>query len=382
MISCTNLRIGISQPLESFSRVPDPRVNVLWAQSGRPPMSRTQALIKIESFVDLVISAQEPAYTFRQDKSGAWIATETRTGKGLTDVLPLLGLFDSGHDYSEKPYAFLEACWFYEDFSCRDLNLIGANPAWGRLYWPQEINWIADRIRQSARQDWFLRGVSDRKYESKWRAARIADYVATLLHRYSRLVLVRVDLFYRDAVRLNLSIDRLYRDLEQLLMQKDRHGYFQHLKGYVWAIEEGVRKGPHAHMLFIFDGAEIRDDVAMAQMIRRQWDGPITGGEGKSWSSNLNKLQFEEVGIGTIERTDRDACERAVRFATYLAKDPHRPEEDDPQYLRMKPAGARTFGVGQIEEESSSRGGRPLVNPVTWDVSDMQGIRWPCPSRK
>lgn len=381
MISCKSLRVGVTQSLVSFARLPDPRVGMLWAQAGRQPVSQTQALVQIEAFVDLAVRSQEPAYTLRQNMDGAWVAKETKIGHGLMDVLPLLGLFDSSHDYSEKPYAFLEACWFYEDFSCRDLNLLGANPAWARLYWPQEINWIVERIRHSARQDWFLRGESDRRYESKWRATRIADYVASLLHRFSRLVLVRVDFFYREDIRLGLSIDRLCSDLDQLLIHKDRHPYFQHLKGYVWAIEEGIRKGPHAHMLFIFDGADIRADGTMAEMIRGLWDGPITGGEGKSWSTNLNKNNLAEVGIGMIDRADRDACEKAVRFATYLAKDPHRPDEDGPQYVRMKPADARIFGVGQLDD-SNSRGGRPLINPIPWDISEMQGIRWPCSSRK
>lgn len=376
MIGCHVTRQGIQYPLSDYCRQRDSRLPMLWYQSGFEPVGQSMALMRIEKFVDKVVSSDKPAFRLKQDKSGMWVATETAVGRELMDTLPLLGLFDSQHDYSEKPYAFLDACWAIQTWWRLDLQVLGANPAMARLNHPGAMNSLVDKIRMSSRMDWFVRGRIDRRYWSKLRAQKVAGYVATRLHRYSKLLLIRVDFSYSKESRLTMTIDRLYQDFYRYLGLRYKHACFNHLVGYVWAIEEGTEKGPHAHALFILDGSKVREDISLGWTMHDLWVDDITGGAGSSRNCNAFKDEYDDIGIGMIERADVDACEKAVKFATYLAKDPHHPDVEEPQYLRMKPAGFDAFGTGQ-DYAADARSGRPPIHPTPWAIEDMRHIRWP-----
>ncbi|MFZ5697529.1 MAG: YagK/YfjJ domain-containing protein [Pseudomonadota bacterium] len=376
MISCKSNRKGIAFPLVEYRRKANRFIHKQWAKTGFNPIGRSMAMLQIEAFVDMVSRAHEPAFIIRHDSDRIHGVHMTNTGRGLIDVLPLLGLFDSDHDYSEKPYAFLDACWMTENVTGIDLSLVWMSPRALTLNYANELNWLVDKLRMSCRQDWFLRAASDRRYESGVRAKRIQTYLGSLLYTHSRLLFVRVDFGYPIIMRSMLTIDRVYEDLRQFLSLKDWHALFDHLVGYVWVVEEGGRKGPHIHLLLVYSGAQVRKDVALGGMICDLWEQRITCGVGVSRNCNAFKNQYVEIGIGMIERMDRAACERAVYYATYFAKDPHRLEEDDPQYLRMKPAGLDSFGTGEaILNENNV--GRPPTNPIPWVPDDMLGIRWP-----
>lgn len=376
MIGCNTRRPEIPFPLNEFSRHPDPRLPELWRQTGFSPVGRTQALIEIEKFVDKVVASQQPAYGIKPLQNGRHSVWITPLGERLMQVLPLLGIFDSFHDYSEKPYAFLRSCWSVENWLKVDLTMIGSNPRWGDTRFYEELNILIVSIREMAKSDWFNRCVSDRKYESKRRASEINAYVANLLFDFSKLLLVRVDLYFPEEVHLGLTVDRFYEALYRYLWLISWHPYFRHLKGYVWAVEEGIDKGPHAHFLFLFDGSVLCDDITLANMVRGLWDGEATDWTGTSWNCNLYKDRYDDVGIGMIERSDPDACRKAVYFATYLGKDPHHPDEDGPQYLRMKPAGAKVFSTGH-GPRSEPIGGRPPKKPVLWTPASFSHLRWP-----
>lgn len=377
MIGCTSARGGFLPALIHHNRQPDNRLPLLWNQAGYGSVGISEALIRIDEFSQSVSDSNQPACVFKTSKDGQSSASLTRLGTRLLSVLPMLGLFDSFHDYSEGPYAFLDACWHAESQFGIDLVVIGLNPAWAALHYARELNWLVDMIRMSARSDWYQRCTSDRIYKSRVRASKINGLVSGLLFQYSRLVLVRVDFGYWEGVREGVTMDRLLADRERLFELRKSHPVFAHLKGYVWAVEEGRTKGPHCHALFIFDGRHVAQDMSMGRCIRELWGREVTQGGGSSWCSNCRKERFDALGIGVIDRADPEACRNAVFFATYLAKDPHHPDQrDDPQYVRMRSPGARIFGTSQVECVST-RTGRPSIYPMAWRPEELQGLRWP-----
>ncbi len=377
MISCKTQRLGIHIPLQEYRRQVSPDLPMLWRMAGFKPVSQSRALRDIEAFVDKVLSSSEPAIIEGCHASPVFGVSVTRIGRELLETLPLLGLFDSEHDYTEKPYAFLDACWLIESMYRIDLSRVWADPHAQLASYSDALNGVVDKIRLSARQEWFRRGPSDRRYEAGYRANKIRQYVSGLLQRHAKLLLVRVDLGYARFARQSLTIGRLRDDLREFLFLKERgHPAFQHLVGYIWAIEDGHRKGPHVHLLLIYNGAAVWQDVNIGRTVCGLWENRVTGGVGTSRNCNAKKEEYEELGIGLIERHDPDACERAVFFATYLAKDPHGPDIEDSQYVRMKPAGTDVFGTGE-QGMDESRSGRPRILPQTWTAEDMHNVRWP-----
>ncbi|MHA3062856.1 YagK/YfjJ domain-containing protein [Acinetobacter sp. ANC 4641] len=180
-------------------------------------------------------------------------------------------------------------------------------------------------------------------------AKGLQTYMCQLFSHYNRLLLLRIDLGLQQAQYPHLTM----RDLSDYLnllrnrfANKDR--VFEHLQGYVWAIEEGAQKGPHAHLLLLFDGNKHQDDYGLACKIRSYW-AELTRGHGTLFSCNEKEYkakmqQLGILGIGMIERTDQQAIFKAIHAAEYLTC-------PDKYLQRIKggPANMRRFGKGQFK---------------------------------
>lgn len=376
MISCIGLRNGLEKVLVDYQRQMDSSRDMFWRLTNREPLSQTTRLLRIERFVEKVISCDLPAFSVEVSSTGKRVISITRIGNALLKQFQHLWFFDSFHDYSERPYAFLATCWEAEDkfgFRLPPLGGVGACPA----DYHAELNWIVERIRSLKKHGFYSRGIYDRRYESRQRTSRLIGHVSNLLYHYSKLVLVRVDIGYRKEVRHKFNMDSMMAGRERLFGLRSTHSCFDNLLGYAWVVEEGQRKGPHCHLLLIYDGSKVRADIRLAAGICQLWDVDVSEGQGCSWNSNAKKHEFDHVGIGMIERSDAEACSKAAYFATYLTKDPHHPKEmRDPQFVRMKPPGARVFGTSQ-DDFPLERRGRPPIRPITWVPGEFANLRWP-----
>lgn len=161
-----------------------------------------------------------------------------------------------------------------------------------------------------------------------------------LLDRYSRTVVVRVDLHYRAVVRTRLRIEHVFEDMDRFIRARERNPIFKHETGYICSVEQGEDKGFHIHAAFFFNGAEVRSDYKKARDIGELWE-QITRGHGYYYSCNEDKAKYgDEVGIGVILRRDIQAPQKVIKAMSYLAK--------DSQHLRMRPTGARAFRAGRV----------------------------------
>lgn len=153
MIGCKSNRKGIAFPLVEYRRKANRNLTKLWTKAGFNPIGRSRALLQIEAFVEALSRTHEPAFIIRHDNDRILGVHMTGTGKGLLEVLPLLGLFDSDHDYSEKPYAFLDACWMTENVTGIDLSLVWRSPHALILNYAHELNWLVDKLRMCLTPD-------------------------------------------------------------------------------------------------------------------------------------------------------------------------------------------------------------------------------------
>ncbi|PVZ86920.1 hypothetical protein C9426_14265 [Serratia sp. S1B] len=180
-------------------------------------------------------------------------------------------------------------------------------------------------------------------------AKALQTYMCQLFSHYNRLLLLRIDLGLQQAQYPHLTMQDLSDYLNLLrnrFANKDR--VFEHLQGYVWAIEEGVQKGPHAHLLLLFDGNKHQDDYGLACKIRSYW-AELTTGHGTLFSCNEKEYkakmqQLGILGIGMIERTDQQAIFKAIHAAEYLTC-----ADKYLQRIKGSPANMRSFGKGQFK---------------------------------
>ena len=141
-------------------------------------------------------------------------------------------------------------------------------------------------------------------------------YIDRLFDCYSRLLVVRVDFHYRKTEYDGLTLDRVTTDREIFLRITKRQ--FNSLVGLCWKLEYGKDRTFHYHMLFFFNGAEVRQDVTLGQQLGELWLS-ITNGDGTYFNCNADKSRYEQCYLGQINYYDHNK-RAALLQASYLTK--------------------------------------------------------------
>ena len=281
--------------------------------------SQSHILIEIENLVQLLAVGQpHSAQVFDQL---------------ACNVSRYLSVYHPDYCYSEH----LQAFWY----GCQQAGVQpNTQPS------PEQLSLLVQAIVLQVQTDWFKRRVSDRRYQAKKNGKSIQQYALQLHELYSRLLVVRVDLYYRMECQHLVGIDTVYQHLELMSRAKWNNPLFNNLAGSSWCLEQGETRGYHFHTVYYFKGSEHQNDWYLAQQIGRLWEH-VTHDLGTYHSCNTpaEKDKYDQLGIlgvGMIHRNDRIACENAVHAVGYLAD-----YEKAGQYLRMKPNGRRAFAMGQ-----------------------------------
>lgn len=296
-------------------------------------LSQSDIAIRIEQLVKVIEQYDIPAFRFSVLRSGHEKILPTRLSLYLNDIQQMIDLFDehSRYRYSEHLQAFWEACQHIgiERSPVGPVCLNEERTAY--LDHRRSMNLLVVRIRQLTREQWYRRKKSDRRYQARDQESRITEYTDSVLDRYARTVVVRVNLYYHKASQARQCVEQVFDDLDKFVAERERNPIFKYETGYICAVELGQDRGYHIHAAFFFNGAEVYRDIYKARQIGGLW-GLVTRGRGYFDSCNQDKDKYQDrLGIGVILRNDREIREH-VRYAMhYLVKD------DQP--LRLKPGG-------------------------------------------
>ena len=197
--------------------------------------------------------------------------------------------------------------------------------------------------------------IEKQKDENK---GELRKYCESIIDKYSRVLVIRVDLGYLQKYSSRIRVDDIYNDLDVLLNRiQNKDGIFKHVIGFAWGIEQGGRsKGFHCHLAIIYNSA-YRDGSAAywGNKIIALWK-EITRDYGQGYNcwnrERVKELRSRDgLGIGLIYRRDSTQVENFIRAMEYIA-DHHK---RTPQYLRVKPKGRRVFGKGQLRAQYDRR---------------------------
>ena len=309
-------------------------------------LSQSDTAIQIERLVQAIEQHDSAAFRFRQTRAGYERVEETRLSRYFTHIRQMLDLFDDRveYRYSEHLQAFREAC---QDIGLerRPTGPVCLNEE-GTAYLDhhRSMNVLVARIRQLTCERWYLRRKDDLRHQARKQEIRACDYADALCERYSRITIVRVNLYYRSAAQARLRVEHVFDDLEQLIAEHRRNSLFDHLIGHMYSVEQGDRndgRGYHIHAAYFFNGNEVRGDVYKAIQLGELWED-ITHGQGYMDSCNHDKERYgDECGIGRIERNDRAIRRHLHKAVKYLVK--------DAQHLRLRPEGARCLRTGHLK---------------------------------
>ncbi|MFV3093713.1 hypothetical protein ACNJYG_24945 [Pseudomonas sp. GW6] len=317
-------------------------------RNASKPLNQSQVSILIERLVLTIQKYERPIHR-----------PELRLKQYFNHIEQMLGLFDGNYDYSYSSHlqVFREAV---QDVGVQfgPFGLDSYDEDTDRYRdTDQTLSALAERIRVLTHRQKYRRVQYDQRLQAKKLQRGNRRYVDGMFTRHARLLVVRVNLYYRAAAQTRLRVEHVFRDLDELINELRYNAIFDHEIGYICAIEQGkypgVRhehgderegrygRGFHAHVAFFFDGSKVRADVFKAIQIGELWQ-EITRGRGCYDSSNHNKeaKHGDRLGVGMVHRDDWARRERLYTVVDYLAK--------DDQHLRLKPAGARCLRKGNL----------------------------------
>ena len=252
--------------------------------------------------------------------------------------LPLLDDYDSALKYMPTIKAFKKST---EKVMAHPHS---RNHRWGYYNTVQFINYLGNHEALITDEDTKLNKQEKSNSKSLEADLRIS------FKKHSRLLFVRVDLFYlKDTMHL-ITIEDLHRHLKKLRdFIGNKKTCFKDWVGYAIAIEQGYEHGYHCHVLLIYNGANRWKDTYLGQAVGEKWES-ITDGLGSYYNCNhpANKRAYEKsgtLGIGMISRHDEQAVENAIRTALYLT-DPGKTDRSTDrldQHLKVKLPKMKTF---------------------------------------
>ena len=180
----------------------------------------------------------------------------------------------------------------------------------GYSFDPSAFNYrTPEELRKGARSNFF----------------KLAKFINRLFEYHSRILVVRVDLGYRQEFANTMPIEIVQMHRDQLL--GDRRAYpevFDGLLGYAWCLEESEQGGGyHYHLLAFYHGADHRQDISIGLAIGNRWKS-ITNSCGQCYVSNFDKERLRSMGclgIGMINRTDIQLRINLIeKVAAYMTK--------------------------------------------------------------
>lgn len=214
----------------------------------------------------------------------------------------------------------------------------------------EPLNMLVTTIREEAKRC-KLKAELDKDYKARHRnRLKLEAEFSRIRKQFRRILVVRVDLGYRSKLGGSGVVGGQVPYAE---VRKNRRNFLSYLKGkdfegkllwYAWKQESGFEKGPHTHLLAVFDGREVRNDVALGFLLCRYWTEVVTGGEGAAFNCNHHKeRRYREVGIGRLKRDDERGYKALYdHVIMYLTK--------MDAYFRFEvPGNARAFATSKLK---------------------------------
>lgn len=180
----------------------------------------------------------------------------------------------------------------------------------------------------------------------------LKDLFNNLLSVRSKILVVRVDLLYRDAFGVeDFGSDKIYHHVRldrTLFIDEIKKIYGDGLMGYAWKLEYGVSRGYHYHTVLFFDGARHHQDINIGKQIGAAW-ARKTDWRGTFHNCNAHKKHYRVCGLGMFKHSDPDLEKRFDAMAIYLTK-------SDYHGRLILPGKQRSFQTSFCKEKKGNKG--------------------------
>ena len=156
----------------------------------------------------------------------------------------------------------------------------------------------------------------------KRRAESLYDYISDLKIAHSKIMIVRLDLYYhQELIQSIRSQQNVVADWSRLLAFA-RKGYKGNFLGYAMKVEFGNDRGVHVHSIFIMNGSNLERDVKVARSLGHHWVKNVVPGIGRYFNCNekTHQEKYKWRAVGTFTKMDEEFQNGVRAMAAYVTK--------------------------------------------------------------
>lgn len=240
------------------------------------------------------------------DQSGRKFTVLTKTGK---DVMALCRLFDpyfsmrhGHHVFNPWIRTMLAALchWCGGDEFGQPQQEIGIVPA-DRI----NLDRIVRFVRKVCRSRVFERILKNDKRLARQNFRSACAYLISLFARYSRLLILRIDVYYKGEGKAWARTEEAKAAFERFLRQLRNGRIVPDVLGCLHRREEGPERGIHFHILVVMDGHKRKDAHGHTEAIGRRWVEHYTGRErGTYFNCYAHRRAYRFNGLGLVHLSD------------------------------------------------------------------------------
>ena len=302
-------------------------------------------LAEIEEFVREVIATKELAYTPFTGRLGVLRLKELKLAKYFGSIDRFAFMYLDEYEYSHYVKLFFY-CYRKLEFGHEILsNPLGPTSSSFLQY--ERYHTLIDLIRSSAATDAFRAAIAQSTQTTNRRIASASKSIGRTFKTHSKLLVVRLDLFYRKEYFREITAEQAKKDLSHFFWNwRHKKRLFGDCVYCCWKLEFGLQKGYHFHLVLFYNGRAVRNDAYRTHAVGEYWKDVTTKGKGAFFNCNADKDKYRYLGIGMVKWDDE--AKRSVlieNVVKYLAK--------SDQYLRAKKLrNFRCFGQKQVQEPS------------------------------
>jgi len=182
------------------------------------------------------------------------------------------------------------------------------------------------------------------------------EYVDALQEKYSKLCVVRVDLYCNkneDKVA-DVSLEDANSDFNRMMSnRRSKPAVFKDNIGFICKKEDTSDRGVHFHTVFFYDGQKVMQDIHKAKQIGQYWSKDVRKGNGHYNNCNLNadEKYGKNNGIGMLDYTDSNKRKNLDTAIGYMCKDEQNIDE-----VTTDSKKTRSIVRGTMQKKKSNKG--------------------------
>lgn len=150
------------------------------------------------------------------------------------------------------------------------------------------------------------------------------------------------------------KLELLKRHINQLLNNCRHNSELNKIEAHIIKFEHGIKKGYHAHALFVLNANEYQNDGFYAHLITKYWE-QITNGTGCTYNCHMAKNKYKRLCIGKINHTEIDKRIALDQCLQYFCK------QSQAFMFRPLKTKYRSIQISSIPRRRSNAG-RPRIN--------------------